>query len=358
VQTIAVGLHDRVRVSLENVGFILRFVRPSATVSGRGIANSEVNFLKMAAVCALGCAAVILGLLLRPRPEVRPIDNAIQTPAKYVKMLIQQEQKVQLAKKAREGDGLPEGARAKDKEGKFGRPDAKREQADPSKPGSPFVDERRREEDRKKVMRAGLLGALGDQALASNIFGPGGLGSGINDALGGLKPGAGMGDARGAGGLGSRGTGTGGGGTGLGLGGLGTKGNGPGSGGYGSIDLAGRGKETTRIIPGKTIVEGGLSKEVIARIIRQHQSEIKYCYEVELQKNPALFGKVAVLFIINAAGIVSEANVSETSLANQNTEQCMLTRIRRWKFPEPLGGGIVTVTFPWIFKPAGNGVEG
>jgi len=357
-QSMAVSLRDQVQVSLENVGFLLRFVRPAAAVNAAALRKSESDFLKIAGACVLGCAAVVLALVLTPKPEVRPIDGSIQTPAKYVKMLIQQEQKVRLAKKVQEGNGLPEGARAKDKEGKFGRPEAKQEEADPSRPGSPLVDERRREEDRRKVMSAGLLGALGDRTLASNIFGPGGMGSGINSALGGLKPGAGMGDARGVGGLGSRGTGTGGGGTGLGLGGLGTKGTGPGSGGSGSIDLSARGKETTRIIPGKTIVVGGLSKEVIARIIRQHQSEIKYCYEMELQKNPALFGKVAVLFIIDPAGSVSEANVSDTSLNNQNTEQCMLSRIRRWKFPEPQGGGIVTVTFPWVFKPAGSTEEG
>src|SRR5262249_10246024 len=176
-------------------------------------------------------------------------------------------------------------------------------------------------------------------------------GSGINQALGGLKPGAGLTDARGVGGLGARGSGVGGGGTALGLGGLGTKGDGPGTGGSGLVDLSGKGKETTRVVPGKTIVVGGLSKEGIPKIIRSHQSEIKYCYEVELQKNPSLFGKVAVLFIIDAAGSVSEANVSESSLDNSNAEQCMLSRIRRWKFPEPEGGGLVSVNFPWIFKP-------
>jgi hypothetical protein len=31
----------------------------------------------------------------------------------------------------------------------------------------------------------------------------------------------------------------------------------------------------------------------------------------------------------------------------------MLAKIRRWKFPEPAGNGIVKVNFPWIFKPAG-----
>jgi TonB family protein len=138
------------------------------------------------------------------------------------------------------------------------------------------------------------------------------------------------------------------------MGGLGTKGLGTGGGGgYGTLDLGNRTKESTRIIPGKTIVVGGLSKDVIARVIRSHQHEIKYCYEVELQKNPSLSGKVAVMFTIDATGAVSENKISDTSLHNGGTEQCMLARIQRWRFPEPEGGGEVNVTFPWFFKPAG-----
>jgi TonB family protein len=189
------------------------------------------------------------------------------------------------------------------------------------------------------------------------VFGPGGLGTGINNSLGGLKGGAGLGDAHGVGGLGSRGTGPGGGGTGLGLGGLGTKGTGHGAGGFGSIDLGGRGKDSVRVVPGKTTVVGGLSKDVIAKVIKRHENEIKFCYEQELNKTPNLNGKVAVQWVIDPAGSVSDANVTETSLSNNNTESCMLARIRRWKFPSPEGGGVVTVTFPWIFKPAGSGDE-
>ncbi len=59
-------------------------------------------------------------------------------------------------------------------------------------------------------------------------------------------------------------------------------------------------------------------------------------------------------FTIDPAGAVSDANVTESSLNNGNAENCMLARIRRWKFPEPQGGGVVSVTFPWIFKPAGS----
>ena len=351
---IELGLHDRVQVSFETVAFIIRYVRPSAAVAVSSLEEADFTFFKIATISILAFIALVAAMLLTPTSEFGMSDDIFQNPSKYVKLLVKAEKKIEI-KKFKDLSGIKEGAKPKDDEGKFGKKDAKKDEADPSKKGALIVDANKREEDRKKVMAAGLLGALGGAAGgASNVFGPGGLGTGINNALGGLQGGAGLGDAHGVGGLGSRGTGMGGGGTGLGLGGLGTRGSGRGRGGYGSIDLGGRGKDSTRVVPGKTTVVGGLSKDVIAKVIKRHQNEIKFCYEQELQKTPDLNGKVAVLFTIDPTGTVNEANVSESSLGSNNTEQCMLARIRRWKFPEPQGGGVVTVTFPWIFKPAGG----
>ncbi|MGQ0507032.1 MAG: hypothetical protein ACT4TC_17125, partial [Myxococcaceae bacterium] len=104
-----------------------------------------------------------------------------------MKLLVKPERKIEI-QKFKDLSGVAEGAKAKDKEGKFGKQEAKKDEADPSKKGSPVVDENKREQDRKKVMSAGLLGALGGASgAASNVFGPGGLGTGINNALGGLK---------------------------------------------------------------------------------------------------------------------------------------------------------------------------
>jgi TonB family protein len=352
---IELGLRDQVQVDLENLTFLFRFVPPPPLVAATPGSGEErqSRFFTIAAGCMMVGMALIGLLLMTSSGKNRWLEDNYAAPASYARLLIKPERKQ--INRLKNLAGRPEGEKAAEEEGKFGRQDAKKEEASPSLPGSPIVDSRKPEEDRKKVMRAGLLGAIGNASdFASNVFGPGGLGTGLNNALGGLKPGAGPGDARGAGGLGSRGSGPGGGGTALGLGGLGTKGDGDGAGGYGSIDLSGRGKESTRIIPGKTIVVGGLSKEVIAKIIRDHQSEIKYCYEVELQRHPSLYGKVAVLFTIDGSGTVSQASVAESSLGNPSAEQCMLARIRRWKFPEPQGGGLVSVNFPWVFKPAGS----
>jgi TonB family protein len=352
---IELGLHDRAQVSLDTVAFIVRYVRPSTHITMNTLQEHDFTFFKIVSICLMAFFALVAAMIITPIGVGGDGDDIFANPSKYVKMVIKPEAKKEI-KKFKDLSGIEEGAKAKEKEGKFGKQDAKKNEADPSKKGAPTVDANKREEDRKKVssLMAGMFGG----GASSNVFGPGGLGTGINNALGGLQGGAGVGDAQGVGGLGSRGSGSGGGGTGLGLGGLGTKGGGRGAGGYGSIDLGGRGKDSTRVIPGKTTVVGGLDKDVIMKVIKRHQNEIKFCYEQELQKNPALGGKVAVAWTIDPSGSVNEANVSESSIGNANVEGCILQRIRRWKFPEPAGGGVVNVTFPWIFKAAGEGGEG
>lgn len=356
-QVFTLGLHDRAEVSLGTIALVVRYVKPSAAVRINTLNEADFTYFKITCITLMAAAAVIVAMLLTPRSELPSPDDILQDQQRVAKFLIKPEKKVEVKKLKL--SGAEEGAKAKDEEGKFGKEEAKKEEADPSRPGTPVVDKTKREKDRQVVGKVGLLGAFkGLKGGATDVFGPGGLGSGINNSLGGLKAGAGLGDAQGVGGLGTRGNGSGGGGTALGIGGLGTKGDGHGTGGHGGIDLGGKGKATTKIIPGKTTVVGGLDKDVIAKIIRQHQNEIKYCYESELNKNPSLAGKVAVAFTIDPAGAVADANVTETTLNNGTAENCMLSRIRRWKFPEPKGGGVVAVTYPWLFSPAGSEGEG
>lgn len=352
--TATIGLNDRARIKVGTVEFVVRFMKPAQRMKSGFFEGIDLYFTKVLSVSVMGAVVLLAAIMVTPTSNELLAEDLFKNNNRFTKLLLtppeQQKKKLDLS-------GLKEGAKPKDDEGKFGKKEAKKEEADPSKKGAPKVDPNKREEDRKKVLSSGLLAGLGaaDDSAASNVFGPGGLGTGINNALGGLQGGAGMGDAHGVGGLGSRGTGPGGGGTGLGLGGLGTKGGGRGRGGYGSIDLGGRGKSTTRIIPGKTTVVGGLSKEVIGDVIRRHWNEIKYCYEKELQKDPNLQGKVAVNFTIDGSGSVSEASVTEDSVGSSGAvSSCMAQRIRRWKFPEPKGGGQVIVSYPWVFRAAGE----
>jgi len=351
-QAFSLGLHDRAEVAFGTIAFVVRYVRPSPAMKVNALDDGDFTYFKIACISLMASAAVLVAILMTPRTTAASADDIFQDQQRMAKFLVTPEKKLELKKLKLAG--VEEGAKAKDEEGKFGKEEAKKAEADPSKPGTPVVDKTKKEKDRQVVGNVGLLGAFkGLKGGASDVFGPGGLGTGINNALGGLKTGAGLGDAQGVGGLGSRGKGTGGGGTALGIGGLGTQGTGRGTGGNGGIDLGGKGKAVTKVIPGKTTVIGGLDKDVIAKVIRRHQNEIKYCYESELNKNPSLAGKVAVAFTIDPTGAVAEANVTETTLNNSTAENCMLSRIRRWKFPEPKGGGVVAVTYPWLFSPSG-----
>ena len=233
------GLHERAEVSLGTLTFVVRYVKPSPAVAVNALKELDFTWMKIASITLLGAGAFVLAMLLTPHAAAPSADDILQSQQRVAKFLVKPQQPVDL--KRFKLKGAEEGAKAKDEEGKFGKEEAKKAEADPSKAGAPMVNKNKREQDRKVVAQAGLLGRLqGAQGRrGSDVFGPGGLGTGINNALGGLKSGAGLGDAHGVGGMGSRGSGTGGGGTALGLGGLGTKGKGPGMGDAGGIDLVG-----------------------------------------------------------------------------------------------------------------------
>ncbi len=133
---------------------------------------------------------------------------------------------------------------------------------------------------------------------------------------------------------------------GRGAGGLGLRGSGRGGGGSGSPS------KTPTIRTGSATVRGSLSKEVIRRVIRRHINQIRFCYERELTKTPALAGRVSIRFIISKTGAVTSAGVATSTIKSAPVEQCVSKVVQRLKFPSPAGGGVVIVTYPFMFSTA------
>lgn len=338
---------------------VSRYVR-AGRVGDAGVLRSVDRGFAWALLVAL-VALGLFALGLRAAGHVRPqpmSDDLLRGRARVARFEPRPAPPRE-AKVPKDAAGAREGAKAEGDEGKLGKPEAKKKNAAPSRKGAPELDRHKAERDRRLVMRKGLLAALGKlgagkRGAASDLLGPGGLGSGINQALGGVKAGARRGDALGAGGLGARGEAAFGGGRTLGIGGLGTRGGGRGRGGFGDVDLGGQGKDETRFVPGRTVVVGGLSREVIDRVIQRHYNEIRYCYEKELTRDPSLYGKVTVLFVIGGSGSVTDALAQQSTLASEPVESCIVSHVRRWSFPAPEGGGTVQVTYPYVFKSSGR----
>lgn len=236
-------------------------------------------------------------------------------------------------------------AKAKGEEGKAGRPDGPQRQARRAGPAS----------DEEIVKQHALLKALSGGTTQELLSG-GALGAA--SALGNLD-GPAVGDAAGTMGLGLRGTGTGGGGVSndtVGIGPVGTKGVGLGTaGGVGKVGRPTGQSELGIDEPGD--VQGGLDREVIRRVILSHRAQIRYCYEKQLNKTPDLAGKVLVEFVIGGDGKVTQARAAENTLSDAEVSRCLVSKVRTWTFPQPKGGGVVVVTYPFLFKPAGQGAR-
>jgi len=160
---------------------------------------------------------------------------------------------------------------------------------------------------------------------------------------------------RGTEGFGTRGAGHGGDGPSLGLGdGLGTKGL-YGKDGGAAIDAGNSNRkiEVTDIntVPDKVI--GTMDKADIARVMQKHFSQIKYCYQRELNKDHGLYGKISVSFVIVKDGTVKSSVIKTSTMKNRNVEKCVTRVIKRIVFPEPKGDGQVHVSYPFVFNSEG-----
>ncbi len=276
-------------------------------------------------------------ITLVPPPEVteQEIDPHL------VEMLLEKEKEEKLPDK---NPDAGEGAKAKKEEGKVGKKDAKMDKAKGEK-----VEKMKM--DREVAENAGLLGALRDDSSLDSSLSNTGLSGAMNNGIGGLI--GAKGTQMGSGGLGGRGGGLGGGGSADGLGGMGTRGRGSGASGYGSGggNFGDRGEGAIAGVGGDPIVLGALDKSLIDAVIKRNMAAIRYCYQRELTKNPSLGGKITVKFVIAADGTVSQATTKATTMNNPAVESCINGRFARFQFPQPKGGGVVIVSYPFIFSP-------
>ncbi|QSQ24753.1 adventurous gliding motility protein GltG [Pyxidicoccus parkwayensis] len=240
-------------------------------------------------------------------------------------------------------------AKSRGDEGQMGKKDAAKTNNRTAPKGDP------NKKDEARALTAKIFGS--GKGGISTVFGKNGLGGDLKSAMGNMF-GAKAGDSGGFGGLGLRGSGGGGGGTGdtVGIGGIGTKGRGGGTGTYGSGVgvLGGKQSVDVGITSSDPEVMGSLDKELIRKVIQMNRGQIRYCYESLLNRFPKLGGKVSVKFVITATGSVASSSVAQSTAGNAELETCVAGRVRTWKFPEPKGGGVVVVTYPFIFKQAGE----
>ncbi len=104
-------------------------------------------------------------------------------------------------------------------------------------------------------------------------------------------------------------------------------------------------------VASEPIILGALDKDIIARIIGDNVESIRDCYQNFLKASPNLAGKLVVKFVIAKDGTVSSAVTKSSTLGSPEVEACINHAVMGFVFPEPRGGGIVIVSYPFLFSP-------
>lgn len=332
-------------IEIGNTTFLACMVPKGTAITGGAFADVDYPFGALLTVLTLLSSSLTYFILYEvPVPEIdKSKQEELLAELIELDMPPPPEEKKDDANK-----DAGEGAKAKKEEGKVGKKDAIMKEAK-----GPKVESDKRQKDKEVVdqFMSGLnFGAASDSGATDGFGGIASLDASMEGGLGGVMGARGV--QAGSGGLGGSGGGLGGGGTADGIGGLGTKGTGLGSSGYGKGGgSVGEKREGGSIKSGGTpIILGALDKSLIDEVIKRNMSQIRYCYQRELTKNPNLKGKIVVKFTIAADGSVSKASIDSSSMGSEPVESCITGRFLRFKFPEPKGGGVVIVKYPFIFS--------
>jgi hypothetical protein len=92
-------------------------------------------------------------------------------------------------------------------------------------------------------------------------------------------------------------------------------------------------------------VLGSVPKAEIVDVIRKHGAHVTNC--VSASSGAPAKGLVVVKLVIGGDGRVTLAHAVESSIGRADVEECIVGAAKTWAFPQPKGGGIVIVTYPF-----------
>jgi hypothetical protein len=359
-----------VYVELSDLSFVVR-----TTLAGKPIPHGIASDLDWTNAAYFGASFVSAGALLAAAAFFMPPMGLTsgETTLDEQRMLIMPYLEA-LAEKEQEPEESPEtgnettggtGERATGQEGAMGKQESTQQnrryavKGDAKNPDPHLA----REQALREAASFGIIGLLssantGDPNAPTSPWGRD-TSLGLDDvsAMGNMW-GDEIGEAAGAGGLGLAGLSQGGGGTGfgIGLGTVGTFGHGSGLGtdqgfgnGHGRLPGSHQVKAPISRI-GNPTISGRLPPQVIQRIVRQNFGRFRLCYEKALAVNPNLEGRVAVRFVIDRTGAVSNVANGGSSIPSADVTSCVVRAFYGLSFPKP-EGGIVTVSYPLSFSP-------
>lgn len=106
----------------------------------------------------------------------------------------------------------------------------------------------------------------------------------------------------------------------------------------------------THVAP-PTATAGGTSEiPNAARTLARLRSQLKFCYEQGLMKDPSLSGSIVIAAVVSPSGEVTSASKKSGGI-NADVDACLLRRVKSASFDATPSGG--TINIPLHFQQAG-----
>jgi hypothetical protein len=124
----------------------------------------------------------------------------------------------------------------------------------------------------------------------------------------------------------------------------------PEEGGQGS-DSAARMAQSTpagggTVTPESPTVSGDIDRDGLQQVFKGGAARLRYCYEKQLMRNPALAGRLVVTFTVETGGRVSDAVVDGP---DHEVDQCVAAAVKTWEFPNVRSP--VKIVYPFVLSP-------
>ena len=87
--------------------------------------------------------------------------------------------------------------------------------------------------------------------------------------------------------------------------------------------------------------------------VRKNINQIRHCYEVLLQKEPNASGKAVVrISVFGKTGRIKkdETYVESSTIEDISFKECLLVKVKRWKFPISGDDQDYHYSYPFIFE--------
>lgn len=112
-----------------------------------------------------------------------------------------------------------------------------------------------------------------------------------------------------------------------------------------------------QIIDRQLVVAGKVNKEAVGRVIRKNRKQLRSCYDDALEVDSSLKGSVTLGWTINDKGRVVDPKAMSRSLTGngdlqvrETMIQCLVDRVKTWRFLKAPQGEDVTVSYPFTFS--------